>query len=94
LPTRTIPTRLAAVLLALAGACVGRGAGEPFSMATVDEVERMISEPGVAIIDVNPRATFEKNHLPGARHYRSAPFAEVLPPDKGTRLVFYCASPS
>lgn len=92
---RTIPTRLALSLLALTAACATRGAGEPFTMVSLDEVESMLGQPGVAIIDANTRETFAENHLPGARWYRSAPsLAEVLPADKGTRLVFYCASPT
>jgi hypothetical protein len=100
LPTRAIlrPFVTIALLLALAAAavlgCAGKGARDPFAMVGIDEVQRMMSEPGVAIIDANTRETFEKHHLPGAKHYKAAPFAEVLPPDKGTKLVFYCASPT
>jgi Rhodanese-like domain len=98
--TRAIlrPIVAIAFLLVLAAAvvlgCASHRAHEPFSMVGMDEVQRMISEPNVAIIDANTRETFQKNHLPGARYYKSAPFAQVLPADKSTRLVFYCASPS
>ncbi len=92
------PLAAIALLLALAAAavlgCAGSRAGDPFALVGIPEVERMLSEPGVAVIDANPRDVFERNHLPGAKHYKSAPFAEVLPADKATRLVFYCASPS
>lgn len=86
-------------LLALAAApalgCAGnRSAGDPFALVGIPEVERMLSEPEVAVIDANPKDVFQRNHLPGAKHYKSAPFAEVLPAGKTTRLVFYCASPS
>ena len=87
--------RLAVPLLALAAACATKGAGEPFTLVSVDEVESMLGRPGVAIIDANTRETFDENHLPGARWYRAAPsLGAVLPADKGTRLVFYCASPT
>jgi len=87
-------TLLLVLAAAIAVGCAGNRAAEPFTMVGIDEVEKMMAEPGVAVIDANTRETFEKHHLRGAKHYKSAPFAEVLPPDKGTRLVFYCASPS
>lgn len=93
------PLLAVAVLLLVAGAaavlgCASSHAGEPFRLVGIPEVEQMLSQPDVAVIDANTKQTFEKNHLPGARHYKSAPFAEVLPADKTKRLVFYCASPS
>jgi 3-mercaptopyruvate sulfurtransferase SseA len=75
-------------------ACAANRTHEPFAMVGVDEVQRMLAQPDVVVIDANPKDIFDKNHLPGARYYKSAPFAEVLPADKATRLVFYCASPS
>ena len=80
-----------------AAAALGHGstqAREPFALVGMDEVERMMSAPDVALVDANTKETFEKNHLPGARYYKSAPLAEVLPADKSKRIVFYCASPS
>jgi hypothetical protein len=91
------PLARAASLLALAAApflaCAANRSGEPFTLVGMDEVERMLSQPDVAIVDANTRETFLKNHLPGARYYKSAPFEQVLPADKSTRIVFYCASP-
>jgi hypothetical protein len=87
-----------ALLLVLAAAalasCASAKEGQPFALVGIDEVERMMREPDVAVIDANTRDTFEKHRLPGATHYKSALFAEVLPRDKEKRLVFYCASPS
>lgn len=87
---------LAAPLLAAAlAACTSRGSGEPFTIVTVDEVERMLGDPRVAIIDANTPESFRKAHLPGARWYREGPsLAAVLPEDRSARLVFYCSSPS
>ena len=85
---------LAALAAAATLACAASRSRDPFQLVGVDEVQKMLSEPDVAVIDANPKDVFEKNHLPGARHYRSAPLAEVLPADKSMRLVFYCASPS
>jgi len=89
-PRRALPVALAASL-ALA-ACAGRP--EPFSAISIDEVERMLGAPDVLVVDANSRPTYALNHLPGAVHYRARPLAELLPPDRDARLVFYCASPS
>lgn len=92
------PIRPAALALglvaALACAAGGSATRDPFSLVSTDEVEKMLAAPDVTIVDANPREVFEKNHLPGARHYKAAPFAEVLPGDKDRRIVFYCASPT
>jgi 3-mercaptopyruvate sulfurtransferase SseA len=92
------PLGAIALPLALAAtasvACAANRTHEPFALVGVDEVQRMLSQPDVVVVDANPKDVFDKNHLPGARYYKSAPFAEVLPADKTTRLVFYCASPS
>jgi rhodanese-related sulfurtransferase len=96
LRTRLPPTLLAVAALAaaLAAGCVRTGSGEPFTLVSVDDVARMIGDPRVAIVDANPEDVFRRGHVPGARWYRAGPsLASVLPPDKGTRLVFYCASP-
>ena len=83
----------AAVACAALAACPGRSE-EPFSRASIDEVERMLGAPDVLLVDANSRDTYALNHLPGAVHYRAKPLPELLPPDRGARIVFYCASPS
>ena len=95
--TRNVPQRVAVPLCALLAlvACAGRGAkGDPFATVSLDDAERMMGDPGVVVIDANSRGTFEQNRLPGAVHHEAAPFAELLPPDRDARLLFYCASPS
>jgi rhodanese-related sulfurtransferase len=81
-----------AALLAVAGC--SRGGAEPFAMASVEDVERMLGEPDVVVIDANTPETFRKHRLPGARYWKSAPLAQLLPAEKDRRVVFYCASPS
>jgi hypothetical protein len=91
---------LVALLAALASAatlaCARSGAGgdEPFTLVSIEAVERMLTDPGVTVIDANTRDTFEKGHLPRARFYRSAPLGQLLPADKDAAVVFYCAAPS
>jgi 3-mercaptopyruvate sulfurtransferase SseA len=91
------PLGAVAVLLALAGFAVfacAANRSEPFSLVGMDDVQAMLSQRDVAIIDANTRETFVKSHLPGARFYERGTLAKILPADKSTRLVFYCASPS
>jgi hypothetical protein len=66
---------------------------EPFALASVDEVERLLGKPDVFVVDANPEDVFRKHHLPGARWWRSRPLAQLLPADKARRVVFYCANP-
>ncbi len=83
----------AGALLAVA-AFAGEAKGEPFSLVSMDDVERMIGKPDVFVVDVNPQDVFRKNHVPGAHWWRTAPLAQLLPAQKDRSLVFYCASPS
>ncbi len=98
MPVSPTPHRLAVALLALgalAACAASKRSGEPFTLVTMDEVQRMIGDPRVAIVDANPPEVFREHHVPGARWYREGPsLAAVLPADKTTRLVFYCASPA
>ena len=46
------------------------------------------------VIDVNSIQSFNKAHVPGARHLDPATFAAAdLPADKAVPLVFYCSNP-
>jgi rhodanese-related sulfurtransferase len=91
--SRIRPAVAAAAALVAVAALAGERQGEPFTLLSMDQVERMVGKPDVAIVDANPEEVFRKNHLPGARWYRSAPFAQVLPARKDVPVVFYCASP-
>jgi rhodanese-related sulfurtransferase len=86
-------------VVAVAGALVavvafaGEKKGEPFTLVSVDDVEKMIGQPDVFVVDANPEDVYRKNHLPGAQWWRSKPLAQLLPAEKDRRLLFYCASP-
>jgi rhodanese-related sulfurtransferase len=80
--------------LVAVAAFAGANKAEPFSMVSMDEVEKMLGQPDVYVVDANPEEVFKQNHLPGARWWRSAPLAKLLPAEKDRRLVFYCASPT
>lgn len=59
---------------------------------TVDELAGMLDRrEAVAVFDANGRERYERGHIPGARYVgHDEVTAAVLPPDRGTRLVFYC----
>ena len=62
---------------------------------TVDEVDqRLAANDGkFQVFDANEKETFQANHLPGAKWVPfNAVTAEMLPKDKSTTLVFYCAN--
>jgi 3-mercaptopyruvate sulfurtransferase SseA len=86
--TLAIAAIASAALVALPAA-----AAEPFRMASMDEVQRMLGEKDVAVYDANPAEVYAKNHLPGARFVGRDFGAKTLPADKATRLVFYCSNP-
>jgi len=79
---------LAAVALAPAA-----GRGDDLPQISVDDVEKLIGQPGVKIYDVNPPDLWEKHHLPGSIFIGKTKLATLLPADKDAKLVFYCAGP-
>jgi len=83
---------LLAVGLALAG-CHAAAGGESYGTMTLDEVEKVLGQPGVAVFDANVPELWERHHLPGAVHIVGRSLASLLPADRGTRLVFYCTGP-
>jgi hypothetical protein len=78
--------------LALLATPAARAADEPFQMASVDEVSKMLGAPDVQVFDANPRDVYEENRVPGAI-FVEKPLAKLLPKDPSTRLVFYCRNP-
>jgi rhodanese-related sulfurtransferase len=86
-------THAAGALAALAlGAAPAFGA-DGFKEVRVDEVEKMLGRPDVKVFDANPPDLWEKSHLPGAVFIGDKKLASLLPADKTTKLVFYCAGP-
>lgn len=66
---------------------------EPFQLVGADQVEKMLGARDVKIYDVNVDELWEQHHLPGAIHVGARDLATLLPPQKATRLVFYCTGP-
>lgn len=82
-----------AALLLFASACPPAAAEVEPTRLTLSEVEAQLGKPGVFLFDANPKDFYEHGHLPGARWVKfDAVTAEVLPPERTARLIFYCAN--
>ena len=82
-------------LLALAAVALAPAAarGDDLPQISVDDVEKLLGQPGARIYDVNPPDVWEKHHLPGSIFIGKQQLATLLPQDKDAKLVFYCAGP-
>jgi rhodanese-related sulfurtransferase len=83
---------LPVVALALALAAPVQAKEEPFQLLSVEEVAKLVGQPGVAILDANTPETYAEGRLPGAVFVQD-PLAARLPSDKTAKLVFYCKNP-
>lgn len=90
-------------LLLTSGACQRGAASSPPTVAatetalaelTVEDVHnRLERHDTIAVFDNNSEARYAQGHVPGARWVRfDQVTAGVLPPDRNTPLVFYCAN--
>jgi rhodanese-related sulfurtransferase len=58
---------------------------------TKAELQKIIDEKKAVIIDVNSKASFDKERIPGAVHFESQKnVADVLPKSKDDLIVAYC----
>lgn len=61
------------------------------------ELERRLFDPGLSIVDVLPRDSFESGHIPGAI---SLPISEITArarevlPDLSGEIIVYCGGPT
>lgn len=67
---------------------------EALPEVSVDQLAGMLERrENVAVYDANRRERYEQGHVPGARWVaHDGVNAEVLPTDRSTHLVFYCAN--
>ena len=79
---------LAALILARAPA-----RADDFKTLSVDDVQKMLGQPDVKVYDANPPDLWQKHHLPGATFIGEKKLASVLPQDRSTKVIFYCAGP-
>lgn len=69
------------------------GEKDHFNKLTVDEVQKKIADPNVHVYDGNGGDVYKKGHVPGAVLLSSNDIKDgVLPADKETPLIFYCAN--
>lgn len=65
-----------------------------FGELTVDQVQKLVESKQAAIFDNNSEERWKQSHVPTAKWLAfNEVKASVLPADKATTLVFYCASP-
>jgi len=57
-------------------------------------LHQLIQQRQATVIDVNSRESWTRAHVPGALNLDPAEYKDSeLPPDKESRLVFYCSNP-
>jgi hypothetical protein len=87
---------LVVAMVALAALACTRSSSSPaLKELTVDQVAARIAlnDGQTVLYDCNGKDRFDKGHVPGARWVQyDAVTAADLPAEKGTMLVFYCAS--
>ncbi|HLX22947.1 MAG TPA: rhodanese-like domain-containing protein [Usitatibacter sp.] len=58
------------------------------------DLDQQVRAKQVNVYDVNSQQSWQKAHVPGAKHLDSTAFTEGdLPADKKASLVFYCGNP-
>lgn len=62
---------------------------------TIDELKSAMASKSVTLLDANGTDSYKEGHIPGAVNFESAKahLAKVLPKDKNTLVVAYCAGP-
>jgi rhodanese-related sulfurtransferase len=77
-------------------AVADRRSGEPAILSLAQVSERIKQGRGRTVIfDANPHEMYVERHVPGARWVAyDGVTAKVLPADRSTPLVFYCANPA
>ena len=59
---------------------------------SIPEAEQLFMEPGVHIFDVNTLELWAEGYIPGAVFFNVGNWKKLLPKDKNTLIVFYCAN--
>ena len=90
---RALVHAVGGLAVAVAVLACSRPQADGFAMASVDDVEKFVGQPGVKIFDVNTPESFQSGHVPGAVFVDPKTLASALPQDKSARLVFYCKNP-
>lgn len=87
---------LAIPMLGLAGGDAPLEAAEEYvykvRQVSIPEAEQLFMEPGVRIFDVNTLELWAEGYIPGAVFFNVGNWKKLLPKDKNTLIVFYCAN--
>lgn len=59
---------------------------------SIPEAEQLFMEPGVRIFDANTLELWAEGYIPGAVFFNVGNWKKLLPKDKNTLIVFYCAN--
>lgn len=64
-----------------------------YQLITSPGLQAALAGPALAVFDCNSLQSFERAHVPGARHVDPQGFTRAdLPDDQQTHLVFYCSN--
>jgi rhodanese-related sulfurtransferase len=86
--------KLAALLAVIALAGFAYAADTKVSDISQSDLQAAIASKSLVLLDANGTASYQAGHIPGAIDYTAhkADLAKLLPADKGTLVVAYCAN--
>ncbi|WOT05511.1 rhodanese-like domain-containing protein [Shewanella youngdeokensis] len=92
---------LTITLLASAANCVAGGGSEmgpaphydqPLNTISLREVDSLLGQEGVYFFDVNTLELWAQGFIPGAVYFNVKDWKKLLPKDKASQMIFYCAN--
>jgi len=86
--------KLAALLAVIALAGFAYAAAPQVTDISLSDLQAAISSKSAVLLDANGTASYQAGHIPGAIDFAAhkAELAKLLPADKGTLVVAYCAN--
>src|SRR5262249_10022201 len=83
---------IAVALFAMVG--IVRAADKTYPDITHDELQKAVDAKTVTLLDANGTDTYKAGHIPTAIDFEASQksLASVLPSDKGSLIVAYCAN--
>lgn len=64
-----------------------------YQLITSSALRAALADPALVVYDVNSLQSWQRAHVPGARHLDPRGFGRAdLPEDQQTHLVFYCSN--
>ena len=86
--------KLAALLAVIALAGFAYAAAPQVTDISQSDLQAAIASKSAVLLDANGTASYQAGHIPGAIDFAAhkAELAKLLPADKGTLVVAYCAN--